>query len=79
VGLSLGRAEGPLTSPAHVAIETVQYEVVDPPVSRLGTPEREVVAPAFQVPIQLRNQARPFQRLGSRRPCMHAMTITVSS
>src|SRR5208282_1110374 len=57
-GHVLGRTIGSLASPSHMAIETLQYESVDGVVSRLGTPEREVVCPTLQVSIQFRNQAR---------------------
>ena len=58
VGLALGRTEGSLASPSHVVVEALQYVGVDPPVSRPWVSETEVVAPAFQVSIQLRNQSR---------------------
>ena len=57
VGFPLWWAKRSLASPSHVAIETAQYEVVDLPVSLTRAPKRKVVSPAFQVSIQLSNQA----------------------
>ena len=58
MGSSLGRTEGPLAAPSHVVVEALQYVGIDPPVSRSWVAETEVVSPAFQVSIQLRNQSR---------------------
>src|ERR1700676_2029813 len=40
--------------------ETASHVPVDLPVHASGVPEREVVRPAFQVPIQLSNQSRDW-------------------
>ena len=55
---ALGRSERPLAASSQMVIETLLDVAVDPPVSRPCIAKREVVPPAFQVPIQLRNQSR---------------------
>ena len=56
--LDVQESEGSLAAPSQMREETFSYVAVDPPVSRPWVAEREVIPPALQVPIQLRNQLR---------------------
>src|SRR5271169_6545408 len=63
IGSSLGRTEGPLAPPSRRVVQALPCVGVDPPVSRPWVSETEVVAPPFQVSIQLPNQARQGREL----------------
>src|SRR5216684_4563627 len=54
------RSKGPLAAPPQMLLETVSNVRVNLPKRHARIAEREVVRPAFQVPVQLLNQLREW-------------------